>query len=105
MEPEIQAETDILLLQSPTSLFLHNCPSHSDAYIRLISTWSQHLAIHLLPTLNTDCPSQCNLQTSKWPMNVSEDVHWMASDQVSRKMCLRWPQMKCHGRCALDSLG
>src|SRR5882672_3036599 len=46
MEPEIQAETDILLIQSPTSLFLHNCPSHSDAYIRLISSWSRHLAIH-----------------------------------------------------------
>src|SRR5882672_7319656 len=46
MEPEIQAETDILLLQSPTSLFLHNCPSHLDAYIRLISSWSWHLAIH-----------------------------------------------------------
>src|SRR5467141_3386715 len=45
MEPEIKAETDILLIQSPTSLFLHNCPSHSDAYIRLISTWSWHLAI------------------------------------------------------------
>ena len=64
MEPEIQAETDILLIPSPTFLFLHNCPSHSDAYFRLISSWSQHLAIHLLPTLNTDCPSQSDVQTS-----------------------------------------
>src|SRR5882672_8001733 len=86
-------KTDILLIQSPTSLFLHNCPSHSDAYIWLISTWSWYLAIHLLPTLNTDCPSQCNPQTSDWPMNMS------------RKMCLGWSLMKCLGRCTSYGLG
>jgi len=35
-----------------------------DAYTWPISTWSRHSEILLLPNLNTDCPSQSDLQTS-----------------------------------------
>ena len=79
MEPKIQAKTFILPIKSETPFVLHNSLSHSDAYMPPISTQSRYPAIHLLPTLNADCPQSAKVR-------CDQDTKQMWTDEARARM-------------------
>ena len=103
MELEIQAQTYILVISKSDPFVLHNPLSHSDAYTWPISTWSRYSAIHLLPNLNTDCPSQSDLQTSDVDLIDMADrlPAGLVEVGLSQEMT---ENLDCLGRCVSDDV-